>query len=506
MSTAGLRPAIARVLPADAGSSVRWPLHGTQASRAIEQQAATGLPPHTLMQRAGQAVARLARAVAPHARQVWIAAGPGNNGGDGFEAACHLRRAGLDVHVTAVGDASRLPADAAASLARARDAGVSIAPPGQAPGLQPHDLVIDALLGLGVSRPPEGALAETIAQINRSAAVRLAVDLPSGVPSDTGCVPAPGPGACVQAHHTLSLLSLKPGLFTAHGRDHAGSIWFCDLGIDATQHPCSTWLAGAATPALPPRRHAQHKGSFGNVAVIGGAPGMTGAALLAARSALHHGAGRVFVQLLDPAAMTVDALAPELMFRRRIDWHAAPGDPWTAVCGCGGGDAVREVLPTVLARAGRLVLDADGLNAVAADPALQTLLAQRGARGQATVLTPHPLEAARLLACPVPQVQGDRLAHARQLARQFGAVVLLKGSGSITAAPDGSATINPTGSAALGTAGTGDVLAGWVGALLAQGAAPQAAAMAAACAHGAAADAWTGAHPGGTLVAGLLLQ
>jgi hydroxyethylthiazole kinase-like uncharacterized protein yjeF len=503
VSGTGLRPAIVRVLPADAGSSVRWPLHGTQASRAIEQQAAIGLPPHTLMQRAGQAVARLARAVAPHARRVWIAAGPGNNGGDGFEAACHLRHAGLDVHVTAVGDASRLPADAAASLARARDAGVSIAPPGQAPGLQPHDLAIDALLGLGVSRPPEGALAETIALINRSAAVRLAVDLPSGLPSDTGNVPA---GTCVQAHHTLSLLSLKPGLFTAHGRDHAGSIWFCDLGIDAAQHPCSTWLAGAADHALPQRRHAQHKGSFGNVVVIGGAPGMTGAALLAARSALHHGAGRVFVQLLDPAAMVVDTLAPELMFRSRIDWHAAGGDPWTAVCGCGGGDAVREVLPTVLARAGRLVLDADGLNAVAADPALQTLLARRGGRGLATVLTPHPLEAARLLACPVSQVQGDRLAHARQLAQQFGAVVLLKGSGSITAAPDGSATINPTGSAALGTAGTGDVLAGWVGALLAQGAAPQAAAVAAACAHGAAADAWTRAHPGGTLVAGLLLQ
>jgi hydroxyethylthiazole kinase-like uncharacterized protein yjeF len=511
---------IVRILPA--GEGLRRPLHGAQASRTLEQQAGAGLPPHTLMQRAGLAVARLARATAPHAQQVWIVAGPGNNGGDGFEAAMHLRRAGWQVHVTALGDAARLPADAATSLARAREAGVPIAPPGDSsPALQPQDLVIDALLGLGVSRPLDGAIAQAVAAINTSPAQRLSVDLPSGLPSDTGYLAADG--LCVLAHHTLSLLSLKPGLFTAHGRDHAGSVWFCDLGVEGHSVAADAWLAGmptalwdaAANPAaaraggpsaLPPRRHAQHKGSFGNVAVIGGAPGMTGAALLAARSALRRGAGRVFVQLLDPAGPAMDGTAPELMFRRRIDWQASPGDAWTAVCGCGGGDAVREVLPEVLARADRLVLDADALNAVAADPALQALLSQRGARRQATVLTPHPLEAARLLACTVAQVQADRLAQARRLAQRFGAVVLLKGSGSVTAAPEGAPTVNPTGNALLATAGTGDVLAGWIGALLAQGAGPEAAAGAAAYIHGATAEAWAQAHPGHTLVAGELTQ
>jgi len=182
------------------------------------------------------------------------------------------------------------------------------------------------------------------------------------------------------------------------------------------------------------------------------------------------------------------------MLRREIDWHDVSTDDWTAVCGCGGGEAVRTALPAVLSRAARLVLDADALNAVATDPALQALLVQRSARQRAAVLTPHPLEAARLLGCRVGDVQADRLAQARELARRFGAVVLLKGSGSVIATPDGAATINPTGNALLATAGTGDVLAGWIGALWAQGATAEQAAIAATYQHGAAAEAW--AQPG----------
>jgi ADP-dependent NAD(P)H-hydrate dehydratase / NAD(P)H-hydrate epimerase len=484
-------PAIRRVLPAGATGPAHWPLHGAAASRALEQDAARALPPHTLMQRAGLAVCRLARAVAPHAECFHVVAGPGNNGGDGFEAAMWLRRAGHEVHVRTVADLGSLPADAAASLARAREAGVPISPAGRQAPPGPRDLVIDALLGLGVSRPPEGAIAQAIAALNDSPGLRLAVDLPSGLPSDTG---HPASSCCVRAHHTLSLLSLKPGLFTAQGRDHAGEIWFCDLGVEAPA-AADTWLAGPPDAVLPPRRHAQHKGSFGNVVVIGGAPGMTGAALLAARSALRRGAGRVFVQLLDAAGIAVDPTAPELMFRREIDWQGSAADDWTAVCGCGGGEAVHTVLPAVLSRAPRLVLDADALNAVATDPALQALLVQRSAHQQATVLTPHPLEAARLLGCQAADVQADRLARARELARRFGAMVLLKGSGSVIAAPDGRATINPTGNALLATAGTGDVLAGWVGALWAQGATAEQAAIAAAFQHGAAAEAWTQAGP-----------
>ncbi len=478
---------IRRVLPAGSTGAARWPLHGAAASRALEQDAALALPPHTLMQRAGLAVCRLARAVAPHARCFHVVAGPGNNGGDGFEAAMWLRRAGHEVQVSAVADLGALPADAAASLARAREAGVRIRPGVLQLPAGPQDLVIDAVLGLGVSRPPEGAIAQAIAAINDSPALRLAVDLPSGLPSDTG---QPGWPICVRAHHSLSLLSLKPGLFTAQGRDHTGEIWFCNLGVEAPAAGADAWLAGLQDAVLPSRRHAQHKGSFGNVLVIGGAPGMTGAALLAARSALRRGAGRVFVQLLDAAGMAVDPAAPELMFRREIDWQGSAAAGWTAVCGCGGGDAVRTALPPVLSRAARLVLDADALNAVAADPLLQALLVQRGARPQATVLTPHPLEAARLLGCQIADVQADRLAQARTLARRFGAVVLLKGSGSVIATPDGLATINPTGNALLATAGTGDVLAGWIGALWAQGATAEQAAVAAAFQHGATAEAW----------------
>ncbi len=494
---------IQRVLPAGTADAARWPLHGAATSRALEQEAARLLPPHTLMQRAGLAVCRLARALAPHAPRIHVMAGPGNNGGDGFEAAMWLRHAGHEVAVSAVADLGRLPADAAASLARAREAGVPISTGGQQTPFGPHDLIIDALLGLGVSRPPEGSIAQAIETINDSTALRLAVDLPSGLPSDTG---HPSSSSCVRAHHTLSLLSLKPGLFTAQGRDHAGDIWFCDLGVDPKATQADAWLAGRVDAILPPRRHAQHKGSFGNVVVIGGAPGMTGAALLAARSALRRGAGRVFVQLLDATGMAVDATAPELMLRREIDWHDGSTDDWTAVCGCGGGDAVHAVLPAVLSRAARLVLDADALNAVAADPALQALLMQRGARQRATVLTPHPLEAARLLGCRVGDVQADRLAQTRELSRRFGAVVLLKGSGSIIAGPDGRVTINPTGSALLATAGTGDVLAGWIGALWAQGGTAEQAAIAAAFQHGAAAQAWA-QQPGQTampLVAGSL--
>ncbi|MDB5893157.1 MAG: bifunctional ADP-dependent (S)-NAD(P)H-hydrate dehydratase/NAD(P)H-hydrate epimerase, partial [Rhodoferax sp.] len=238
--------------------------------------------------------------------------------------------------------------------------------------------------------------------------------------------------------------------------------------------------------------------------VIGGAPGMTGAALLAASAALHGGAGRVLVGLLDErpeAAGTAAALAashPELMLRTVQALDLAKS---TVVCGCGGGQAVAAVLPRVLAEAPRLVIDADALNAVAADPALQAQLAARAGRGQLTVLTPHPLEAARLLGIDTATLQADRPDAARRLADRFGCVVLLKGSGSIVAQSGCVPVVNPTGNAGLATAGTGDVLAGFTGALLASGRPAFEAACAGAFLHGQAAD----ARPqGGTLTAGAL--
>jgi hydroxyethylthiazole kinase-like uncharacterized protein yjeF len=256
-------------------------------------------------------------------------------------------------------------------------------------------------------------------------------------------------------------------LFTAQGRDAAGEVWLDDLGVTPALEP-DAWLTGAppARGQTVQRRHAQHKGSFGDVVVVGGAPGMGGAAVLAARAALAAGAGRIYLAPLDEGLSTVDATRPELMLRARA-WLAAP--PWlgqrTVVCGCGGGDEVRAALPPLLHHAARLILDADALNALASDEALRHALRARSARGLPSVLTPHPREAARLLVLPLAEVQADRLGAARRLAEAFGTVVVLKGSGSVVAAPAQVLHVNPTGNAALASPGTGDVLAGWIGGL-----------------------------------------
>ena len=452
------------------------------ATRRIEQAAAAARPAHTLMQRAGLAVARLAMAIAPHARTVWIACGPGNNGGDGFEAAAQLQRRGFRPVVTFAGDEDRLPPDAKASLQRAREASVIFAgnPPAD------YQLAIDALLGIGSTRPPEGAMAEWLHAMDASGQSVLGVDVPSGLNADTGVLSGDIGAHADTARFCVTFLTLKPGLFTAHGRDAAGTVWFDDLGCGGTAEPPVARLLGAAARA--PRSHASHKGSHGDVAVIGGAPGMAGAALLAGSAALHAGAGRVFVGLLDPGAAAVDPAQPELMLR-----HADALDlsGMTAVCGCGGGAEVREALPRVLAKAAALVLDADALNAIAADTGLQAQLASRARRAKPTVITPHPLEAARLLNCTVADIQANRLAAARELAARYGAVAVLKGSGTVIAHDRGAPPVlNLSGNARLATAGTGDVLAGMIGAALAMQKPAFEAAREAVWWHGHIADTW----------------
>lgn len=452
-------PSLHPVLPA----TRNVPLHDTAGSRAIEQRAAAALPPHMLMARAGDAVARLALAVAPHARRIAVCCGPGNNGGDGLIAAAHLHRAQREVTVSLVGDAGRLPPDAANALRQARDAGVHISE-GVPPTIE-AELVIDALLGLGADRPLQGAIAQAVTTIGSLAAPVLAVDLPTGLHGETGTLLGT---AAVRATHTLALLTCKPGLFTAHARDHAGRIWFDDLGCEPDPEVACAWLHGEdrVCACLPERGHAQHKGSFGNVAVIGGAPGMVGAAALAARAALAAGAGRVYVGAIGASADTHDSARPELMWRApsTLLQPAALADT-TVVCGCGGGSAIGELLPPLLHHATRIVVDADALNLIGADAGLRRALAARGARGLATIVTPHPLEAARLLDSDIAAVQADRLASARQLAESLAACVVLKGSGTIVAAPGIRPHINATGNARLATAGTGDVLAGWIGGL-----------------------------------------
>ena len=478
-----------------------WPLHDAAASRVIEQQALEEVPPGALMARAGFAVARMALALAPHAERVQVWCGPGNNGGDGLVAARHLHAAGRSVQVSLVADAARLPADAARALDQAVAAGVPIRP--GAAGAAEAGIVIDALLGLGASRAPEGAVATAISSINRQPAPVLAVDIASGLHADTGALLGM---AAVRAHCTLSLLTLKPGCFTCQGRDAAGDIWFDGLRVAPTAAPPTAWLSGPAASRLRP--HASHKGSHGDVAVVGGAMGMEGAAWLAAAAALAAGAGRVYCSLLSESA-TLPSGRPELMVRQGWWRQGAPVlARSTVVCGCGGGEAVRAALPALLSHTARLVLDADALNAIALDTALQSMLRQRQGRGLATLLTPHPLEAARLLGCDAAQVQRDRLAAARGLARQLLATVLLKGSGSVIAAPDGTPWINSSGNGALASPGTGDVLAGWAGGLWAQQpqAAPAEIATAAAWQHGTAADHHATRWPGRPLRAQALVE
>ncbi len=469
-----MAPTMLRITPDRA-----WPLHDIAATRRLEEAAATGLPPHTLMQRAGRAVARLALAIAPHARAIWVACGPGNNGGDGLEAALHLHQCGKPVTVTWLGEAARLPADARASLERARAAGVPFAP--RPP--DHWDLAIDALLGIGSFRPPEGLMMECLQRLRRPAAPVLAVDVPTGLDADRGAYLA------VRATHTLSLLTLKPGLFTAQGRDACGELWFDDLGVDAAAEAPLARLV--APPPRTVRPHASHKGSHGDVAIIGGAAGMTGAALLAGRAALHHGAGRVYVGLLDRDAPAIDPLQPDLMLR---DPASLDLQDQAVACGCGGGDAAGALLPAVLEKSRALVLDADALNAIAANADLQDLLETRGRDGRPTVITPHPLEAARLLGTSSAAVQGNRLQAASQLASRYGVVTVLKGSGTVIATP-GDVWINATGNARLAIAGTGDVLAGQIAARLAAGEEALQAACAAVYLHGLAAERWPGDEP-----------
>lgn len=475
------------ILPAVADHA----LHSVAQTRAIERAALAEQPHPPLMQRAGAALARLAIALAPHSQRIWIAAGPGNNGGDGLEAALNLQRSGRQVDVT-LHPAANPPADAQAALQRAQAAGVSIRVGAVTPQLvlDANDLAIDALLGIGASRAPDGAIANTIRELNALRCPVLAADVPSGLDADTGRTLGT---ACTGARHTLTFLTLKPGLFTASGRDHAGRVWLDALGVEvaalAGSDAPQAWLRSLdARLPMAVRRHAQHKGSFGDLAVVGGAAGMAGAALLAARAAHAAGAGRVYIELLDAgASATLDPLRPELMFRSEWSSQRDALTSSTVVCGCGGGIAIRSKLPRILSRARRLVLDADALNAIAADPALATLLRARAANS--TVLTPHPLEAARLLGVATAEVQADRLRAARELADRHAAIIVLKGSGSVISAPGESPSINASGNASLASAGTGDVLAGWIGGLWSQSAAaPLEIVLRAVAEHGAAAE------------------
>lgn len=456
-------------------ASTRLPVLDTAASRALEKSAALNHPTGYLMQQAGLALAKLSLAVSPHARVFWVACGRGNNGGDGLEAARHLHQWGKTVHISMPAGDTPLPTGAALALSRVHQEGLAI----NDHGPDDWDTCIDALLGIGLNHAPAGAYADWIRRINARSSEVISADIPSGLMADTGATP----GLCVKATHTLSMLNLKPGLLTLKGRDASGNVWLNTLGANMPAEP-TAWLN--PPPVNFQRPHASHKGSFGDVAITGGRLGMQGAAVLAARAAQQSGAGGVYLALL-PSAQGSNAVGvPADLMQRHTD--ALQPARLTLVAGCGGGEETASFLPRWLAESKHLVVDADALNAIAASTDLQSLLKQRTL--DTTVITPHPLEAARLLGCSVDDVQADRIQAAQHLAQRFNCTVILKGSGSIIAAPERTPHINPTGDGKLAIAGTGDVLAGMTGATLAHSASAWHAAREACYRHGALADRW----------------
>jgi hydroxyethylthiazole kinase-like uncharacterized protein yjeF len=457
------------------------PIYEVAALRDIESRHAGAEPP--LMERAGAAaVSQTLTLLGQSGLPPLIVCGPGNNGGDGFVLARLLRSRGIEPAVVFVGDETKLPADARLAFDRFRDEG----------GATLHDipqrafaLAVDALFGIGLQRPVEGALAELIGRINGLGCPVLALDVPSGLCADTGRVL----GRAVKADCTATFIALKPGLLTLDGPDHCGTISVCDLGIapESDLPACGRTVAPELFRShLLPRPRNSHKGMMGGVGILGGAPGMAGAALLAGRAALKLGAGRVYVGLLDDRALAVDTGQPELMLREAEALLAsgfvtalAPGP------GLGQGAAALALLRQAVAVELPLLLDADALNLLAAHPVLADRVKRRGAP---TLVTPHPLEAARLLGCAAAAVQADRLRAAVTLAEKLNAVTVLKGCGSVIATPDGRWFINGSGNPGMASAGMGDVLSGLAVALLAQGWEAEAALLCAVHLHGAAAD------------------
>ena len=463
----------------------------TEEIRAVEARAAKSGGP-SLMERAGRATAEAARRIAKDTgAPVLVVAGPGNNGGDAWVAAAYLSETFHKIIVLDVTGA--MPNATEAKAARAglsKREGIVVRqwPEGVKPGL-----IVDGLLGIGLARDVDTHFAEIVGRINAAGVPVLAIDCPSGIDAGSGNVR----GCAVRASHTITFIAHKIGLHTGDALDHRGELILDELGVrDKTTRDSKGLLLRPDTVKewLPARLHNSHKGKYGSLGVIGGNRGMVGAALLAARAALLCGAGKVRTGLLAPDAPSVDLDRPELMLGAVDD--ALEMDVILAGPGAGQSPSAtsvsmfeRIVLPTLINVAKPVVFDADALNAIAYNGTLETDLVAR--RQGPTIMTPHPAESARLLHKGTPEVNDDRLAAALAIAQRFHAYVVLKGAGSICAFPDGRWSVNTTGNAGLAAAGSGDVLAGMIGALLAQHLEPEKALQYAVCLHGAAAEACT---------------
>lgn len=494
----------------------------TPEIRHIEALAIAGLPPGTLMSRAADAVAdacsALARTLAG-ARMIVAWIGPGNNGGDALLAALRLREHGYRVRAIAL-DAHRVPTgDAGAVWQQAEHEHLPVetgAAWDDVFAATAAPLVIDGLFGIGLQRPLDENCARICTRIEELGCPVVAVDVPSGIDADTGRRIG---GYALRARHTVTMIADKPGLHTGAALDYVGRVSVATLGIEPAllETPGGDVrgtrfdLAEARKNALPARHPDSNKGSFGSVLCYGGAPGMRGAVLLAARGAQTGGAGRIYVatpsgELFDPAQAQWMSAASDTRF-----------DGFDAVaigCGLGTSGAAKTALQRALEQARALVLDADALNLLASDAQLRRACAGRHTRaepqsdcspasparegtvltGARCIATPHPLEAARLLGTDAATVQSDRIAAACALAARLQCVILLKGAGSVVATPDGNWSVIDAGSPALASAGTGDVLAGLCASLLARGLDARRAACLAAWLHGTAGSLWAAGH------------
>lgn len=468
--------------------------------RALDQAAIAGhCPGAELMRRAGQAAHDLLRRRWPAAQRLTVLCGPGNNGGDGYVVARLARGDGLEARVLQLGDEGHLSPEATQMREAWRQSGGICEPFRALP--RDTDLIVDALLGIGLERPLTGDWAAVVQAVNAQRAPVLAIDIPSGLHADTGRVL----GCAVRATATLSFIGLKQGLFTGAGPEYCGEIHFAGLGIPASLYGreilAARRLDWAKTAGqVPRRRRDAHKGDLGHVLIVGGAPGFSGAARLAGEGALRAGAGLVSVATHPAHAAMLNLGRPELM----VTAVTTPADlapllaRATAVAigpGLGQGPWGRELLPPVLAAGKPLVLDADALN----------WLAQHPMRREDWVLTPHPGEAARLLGCSPAEVQADRFSATRRLRDAFGGTLVLKGAGTLVLGggqrPPG---ICSQGNPGMASGGSGDVLAGMVAAFLARGLAADDAAEVAVCLHAAAGDVAARAGEQGMLASDLI--
>lgn len=456
-------------------------LYTSEQVRAIDRRAiaACGGEGVLLMQRAGAAAFRRLRARWPQAHRILVACGRGNNGGDGWVVARLARHAGLTVQVLALPGEPHTAEARAMRLAALAD-GVSARDASAHDVLPEADVVVDGVLGIGLSRAPDGAAAALIEALMRHPAPVLALDVPSGLDADTGHAP----GACVRAALTVTFIAAKRGLFTGDAPARVGAVVLESLDVDPTLVDADggavhAWTREDLRRALPPRAPTLHKGEAGHVLVVGGDEGYGGAVRLAAEAAARSGAGLVSVATRAVQVGPILAARPELMARpvedpRALAALASRADVIAVGPGLGQGDWGRTLFDAVLALGKPCVIDADALNLLAVEA--------RPLPG-GSVLTPHPGEAARLLGSDARAVNADRFAAATALARRHGAVVLLKGAGTVIAAPDGALALCPVAEPGMATGGMGDVLTGVIAALRAQGLDPWCAAGCGALAH-----------------------